>query len=364
MNGEMLFQRFSLTLMVTRNCTLRCDYCYAGRKGCSRLSEEFGRRAIDRALASMADGAALDLSFFGGEPLLEPERIELLIDHAETHARPRRVRVSPGLTTNGTLWQGAAWRLMTRPGMRVAVSHDGIPELHDRHRPFADGRASSGVVLRTLRALAEAGVRPRVVSVVRPDTVGCLAAGIEFLHESCGARRFDPTLDLWTRWTAGDVVRLEEAVERLAEFWRGHLPESSISWLDEKAARLMGVPCGPTARCGFGRGELAVATSGRLYPCERLIGEDEAESPARLPGHVCDTGRFPVFLPPPVERPEACERCRVASLCDVSCRCSNYLRTGDAGRPDGLLCRWNRACIRAVGRVLAAAPAPSPVHAA
>lgn len=353
MDGDGRYQRFSLVLMVTRNCTLRCDYCYVGSKSCRRLPEEFGTKAIDRALGSVGDGGTMELSFFGGEPLLEPELIELLIDHAEDRGRGRGIAVRPGLTTNGTLWQGGAWRLMTRPGMHVAVSHDGIPEIHDRHRPFADGRASSNAVLRTLSALTEAGVRPRVVSVVRPDSVGCLAAGIEFLHESCGARRFDPSLDLWARWTREDVTRLEAEVERLADFWRGHLPEASITWLDEKAARLMGAPCGGTARCGFGRGEIAVATSGRLYPCERLIGEDEPENPMRLKGHVCEGERFEGFEPGPVETPPACVRCRVSMLCDVTCRCSNYVRTGDASRPDGLLCRLNRACIRAAGRVLA-----------
>lgn len=363
MDGDGLFQRFSLVLMVTRNCTLRCDYCYAGRKSCERMPEEFGRRGIERALASMANGGTLELSFFGGEPLLEAELIELLIDHAETLARGRGIEVRPGLTTNGTLWQGAAWRLMTRPGMRVMLSHDGIPEVHDRHRRFADGRPSSAVALRTLRALTEAGVEPGVVSVVRPDTVGTLAAGIAFLHENCGARRFSPTLDLWTRWTRDDVTRLEAEVERVAELWREHLPAMSVSWLDEKAARLMGVPCGATARCGFGRGEVAVATSGRLYPCERLIGEDEPGNAMRLPGHVCEGTRFEGRDPAPVAKPPACGRCRVSMLCDVSCRCSNYIRTGDTGQPDGLLCRLNRACIRAAGRVLSA-ESPRPVAVA
>ena len=120
--------------------------------------------------------------------------------------------------------------------------------------------------------------------VVRPDSAALLPAGIRWLWER-GVRRFDPSLDVWASWDRAGLESLEAGLIRAADFWRQHLPEIGVSWFDEKAAHLLGLPIEASPRCGFGDGELAMAPSGNLYPCERLIGED-IPHPLRLPGHA------------------------------------------------------------------------------
>ncbi len=375
--------RFGLVLMVTHACNLRCSYCYVGAKRDDPMPAEVGRAAIERALASIAPGGAaapggtLDLGFFGGEPLLEAALVNGLIDYARDRARPRGITVSAGLTTNGTVATADAWSLICRPDVSLALSHDGLPEVHNRHRRFADGTSSSARVLRTMERLAEAGKDFRVVMVVRPDNVRLLSAGMLFL-QAVGVRCLEPSLDLWTRWSADDVRALEAAVADCAQVWRDGLPGLSVSWFDGKAARLAGLAMPETTRCAFGDGEVAVAPSGRLYPCERLIGEDAEENPVRLAGDVFDGADF---LEARRARGRAAERgqeggersalrcvergvcaalqprsgcaeCAIRGMCETDCRCSNYVRTGDVSLPDGLLCALNRACVRETAAVL------------
>ena len=128
--------------------------------------------------------------------------------------------------------------------------------------------------------------------VVQPGTVESLPDGIAFLYSQHRVRQFDPSLDLWTTWTRADGERLEDAIRRAADFWAERLPECSVSWFDEKAARSAGVPMNQTARCGFGHVEIAVTPAGNLCPCERLVGGDEPNNPMRLPGHVDDGDDF------------------------------------------------------------------------
>ena len=71
-----------LTLFVDHQCNLRCTYCYNGDKFSRRMSIEVVRDAIRLALGSARDG--LDVSFFGGEPLLHPAFL------AEADAVPRQ----------------------------------------------------------------------------------------------------------------------------------------------------------------------------------------------------------------------------------------------------------------------------------
>jgi uncharacterized protein len=340
--------------MVNHACNLRCTYCYTGAKFSRAMSAEVGWRAIERAVASLEDGGSLELGFFGGEPLLEAELIEDMIAHAVESSAGRGIEVGLSLTTNGTVTTPAAWRVMTRAGLELAVSFDGRPAEHDRHRLTVHGAGSSGMVLETLKRLIGAGCSPTVVTVVRPDTVEHLADGLEFLR-GLGVRRVEPSLDLWAAWTREDVGRLVESVSRCAEVWRAGLPDFSVSWFDEKAAHLAGVDLGASARCGFGAGEVAVAPSGNLYPCERLIGEDQSGHPMRLPGHALDGEDFLELGSWPGRRDEGCDACALSSMCSTACRCSNYVRTGDVRRPDGLLCAWNQACVDETARMMTAA---------
>jgi uncharacterized protein len=258
------------------------------------------------------------------------------------------------LTTNGTIAEGAAWDILTMPEMEIHVSHDGLPEIHDLHRRDAGGRGTSATVLANLGRLLDIREDVGVVMVVRPDGVGSLAEGIRFLR-SRGVRHVVPSLDLWTAWNSEDAARLETDLGRCADLWREGLPECSIGWFDEKAGAIAGWQSEPSARCAFGDGELAVAPSGNLYPCERLIGEDAPENPMRLPGHASEGEVFSP-LPAPGRAEENCGTCDIRGQCGTTCRCANYVRTGDIRRPDGLLCLLDRTCYRETARILGNLP--------
>jgi uncharacterized protein len=141
--------------------------------------------------------------------------------------------------------------------------------------------------------------------------------------------------------------------------WRSWLPDFSLSWFDAKLGQLAHLPMSEeSTRCGFGGTEIAVAPSGRLYPCERLIGEDRPDHPLRLPGQAMEGHDFLEFAPAAFEPYTPCAQCLLTASCDTTCRCSNFVRTGDINRPDGLLCLLNQATAQAIAHLLEeAAPA-------
>jgi uncharacterized protein len=340
---------FHLVLMVTHACNMRCDYCYAGAKSLRSMTRDTGRSAIDRALCSIRQNGILELSFFGGEPLLEADLIEDLIEYAKRSAISYGVQLRLGLTTNGTVATPSAWNLMMRADLDVCISHDGLPQVHDRHRR-AGNNGSSHIVTNTIGQLIEAGKDVRAVMVVRPDSSPYLPQGIEWIHKQA-VKQIDLTLDVWAQWNRSDIAQLEIALGKAADIWITGLPAHSINWFDEKAAHLMAVPMEATARCRFGDGQIAVAPSGNLYPCERLIADDGAQNIMRLPGHISDCRDF-CFQSPPRKSAAPCSECAIQSQCNTMCRCNNYIRTGAIDRPDALLCLLDRVCYRETARVL------------
>ena len=343
---------FGLTLVVNHACNLRCSYCYTGEKIRRPMSSELARKSIDRAIHSICREGTLELGFFGGEPLIEAELVLDLVRYARTAAEDQGVRLSLSMTTNGTIESPAAWSVMTLPELELAISHDGLPGVHDAQRVTIDGLPSSLRVQNTMARLIDVGKEFRVVMVVRPGNVDSLPDGMEFLS-TLGVRRFDPSLNLWTQWNQADGERLKNAVRHAADFWGERLPECSVSWFDEKAARASGIPVAESARCGFGHGEIAVTPAGNLFPCERLVGADEPKNPMRLAGNAFDGDDFLSLTSLPDMWSSDCAPCGLRSLCSTKiCRCSNYIRTGDVNQPDALLCLLDQACYQETIRVL------------
>lgn len=340
------YPAFGLSLVVNHACNLRCTYCYTGSKFAAPMPRPVGDRAIRRALASVAEGGRLALSFFGGEPLLEAESILHWMETARRAAQTSGKTVRFSLTTNGTIATPAARQVMRSPDLDLAVSSDGTREVHDLHRRNRYGARTAASVESILADLVRDGTAFTVVTVVRPDTLDRLPEGLAHLR-SLGAARFSLSLDLWTNWSADDLSRLEKTVDTLADLWRSWLPHAGIDWFDTRVAALARlVSPAPSTRCGFGEGEVAVAPSGRLYPCERLVGEDQPSNPLRLPGVLDDYLDFLDLRSPCAAGDDP------AAAPEGPCRCSNYVRTGSTLATDILLRGLDQAANRAVGRII------------
>ncbi len=344
----MHFPQFKLVLVLTHRCNLACSYCYAGQDqgGIRTLSCETASRAVINALNSLAPGGTLNISFFGGEPLLEAARLAEIRRDAEREAARRHLAVTFQITTNGTIGTPEAWSLLLDDGISIAVSLDGSQAAHDRHRIDRFGGGSHARALGTIQRLIAAGRDVSAIMVVRPDTLELLPAGIRQMQAQ-GIPFILPMLDLWAKWTPADIESLERLIPELAAIWIQGLPTSSISWFDDKLHSLSGAAVGCQSRCGFGHGELAVTPSGHLYPCERLVGQDEAGNPWRIPGELATLEDFLNLPFPHHDHCPTCAGCGAAPACRTDCKCANIIRTGNPAEPDALLCRFEQALMLA-----------------
>lgn len=115
-----------LTLCLTHDCTLRCRYCYAGRKYAHAMSRETAERGMDIGLAeAVRTERGLDLSFFGGEPLLERDLLQHCCNYLKQQAAEQGVRVRFGITTNGTLLTRKRLEWLAEQDFLVGLSVDG-----------------------------------------------------------------------------------------------------------------------------------------------------------------------------------------------------------------------------------------------
>ncbi len=86
-----------LTLQVTQQCNLRCEYCaYSGiydnrTHSNKRMSFETAKKSIDFFLDHSRDSESIAFGFYGGEPLLEASLIEKCIDYINKNVEGKEV---------------------------------------------------------------------------------------------------------------------------------------------------------------------------------------------------------------------------------------------------------------------------------
>lgn len=96
-----------LVLQVTQGCNLRCGYCvYSGKyynrtHSSKRMTKERAFQAVDFFVNHAADRDYLIIGFYGGEPLLEFQLIQDVIQYTEENHSGKKFHFN--MTTNATL---------------------------------------------------------------------------------------------------------------------------------------------------------------------------------------------------------------------------------------------------------------------
>lgn len=354
-----------LTLVLTHACNLGCAYCFAGAKSARAMTFDTGRRALELGLDAARDGL-LDLSFLGGEPLAEWDLLLRLADEAASLARARGVRLRLAVTTNGTLLTDERARALAERGFAVAVSIDGVPAAQDLARPDLGGRPSSARVERGLAAAVAHVRRLTTILVVDPRTVGWLADGVRHVVAQ-GARRVHLNPNWSAAWKAADLETWQAAYEEIARAWAAWHRAGAPVWVSTIDPRVEQRVLGLPARgCGFGDGELAVAPSGRVYACGRVVGEDRPDAGnqgARAPLGSVDAGVACGGCSATTRaEPEECLGCAHRDRCNRGCGCAAVECGAAPGEPPALLCWHERVSIPLADRAAAslfAAQTPS-----
>jgi len=336
-----------VTLVLTHRCNLACSYCYAGDHHAAQMDAKTTDRALDLLYAGGADRA--QLSFFGGEPFLAFAAMRRAVAGARERAAGRPLLLQ--CTTNGAALTAEHVGFVVENGMRVTVSIDGVREAHDLNRPRAGGQSSFDAVERGLRMLVEAGAKPEAMMVMTPATARWVAESVAWLWDA-GVERVRANLDLRADWDEHrEVLQRQlvavgrELLARRLELRRRvrEIPAALVETLPIVEFEPFVARGGGGSACAPARRQVVVGTTGNLYPCAPMVGEDRDAGPeaALRIGHLSDGAE--AIAP----------RCDDGCGSGGTCACAAYLETGDptTGGENGL---WFARVCREIGAAVVA----------
>lgn len=254
----------NLLLFLSDRCNMSCDYCFLDLNGPSPvvLSPAAARRACADHLRRR--GPAASFTFLGGEPLAH---YPLLFSVAEFIQTESAGKASMRLVTNGTLLTAARQRELKALGVRVTVSLDGPPSVHDRHRALRAGGPSA--LAKSLAALEHCDLAELSANMVLcADTAGRLLSGIEFLR-AFGLRRISFHADATGAWDDAGLTALRGALAGLEEYLR-IVPPGALELTH------LGTYAGASLSAEHCDGDLVLGADGRYYPCDGLFARPYA----------------------------------------------------------------------------------------
>jgi uncharacterized protein len=336
------------TLVLTHDCNLGCSYCYTGRKFRKVMSDEIAERGLQFAFSDVREGGRVQLSYFGGEPTLEWDKLVAYAKRAREIGKERGVQVRQSVTTNGTLLTKDKVAILAELDIYVGLSIDGTRVAHEVNRPTMNGKSSYEDVLRGLDLLLAQGKAFETISVVTPSSVPEFGASVTDLF-SRGVPRVsinpcyeaiwgDDHLEIWEKGFL-------DALATVAHWLRSGRVVS-FGPFDGKVIARIKKGLGPEDACSLGERFAAIAPSGNLYPCERLVVEDEDGK--FVIGHV-DRGIDPVKvrgirgeMPEYHATNDECGSCEEKHRCSAFCACANLAETGSVGVAGGVQCWFER----------------------
>jgi uncharacterized protein len=315
-------------VILTDLCNLSCSYCRGKPFPLSEPGEPDPEIDEDLPLELAYDPSLLyrflekdpdaSLIFYGGEPLLRPDLVREMVEHAPA----KRFLVQ----TNGILLDRIPRNVVNRLDT-ILVSIDGPRDVTDRGR----GEGTYSRVLTNVQSIVSGGYRGEIIARMTVTEETDIAGAVRFLSEN-GDFSFPSIhwqLDAELACDSGGRTFASWAdsvynpgIRTLIRDWVGRMEADGTvprwyPFIDPMEDLLTGRES--PLRCGAGHANLTIMTDGSIGPCPCMVGMREFYL-----GHIGDAD--PKTLSIERETGMLCPGCPIRTFCGGRCLYARILR--------------------------------------
>lgn len=330
----------AVTMHMTERCNLMCKYCFSkDERNLNRLDEKTALEFC-KWYAGQAIEGEYEVTFFGGEPFLEPDLIEYIADNL-TRLAPPKVKFVFGATSNGTLIRPEFEGMLKTYKIGVLMSTDGGQYSHDLYRTYPNGKGSFTDFIKGLETVKRTQKRTSARLTFTPETVDLLFENHKTLFLTHGFDTINAAPVTEMHWEKSALNKFENELIDIADFllsqWdAGKLYHAGI--VEKGIKELMGKYTDWNKRfpCGAGRNMAGVGVDGKIYPCHRFVGMNDFEigdirkgiipekrsiffEGLNINGNRCKEG--------------GCNNCEFERICNSDCYTVNLVTTNSLKEP-------------------------------
>lgn len=183
----------NLIINPTEKCNFRCKYCYESFEN-GIMSRETQEEIINFVRHNINKYSGLQISWFGGEPLLAVDVIKYMSECLIDICKKNRKSYKAGITTNGYLLNMKTFEmLLSIRVLNYQITLDGFKEVHDKQRVDINGKPTFEVVYNNLLEIKQKKRQDFIVNIrinFSQDSFDNIENVFETLSFAEGDRRF------------------------------------------------------------------------------------------------------------------------------------------------------------------------------
>lgn len=139
-----------LIILPTMQCNFRCKYCYESFNGVN-MTDEVMESIISFIKKEIIGKSAIQISWFGGEPLLVPEKIKTMMKEVIKVANYYKIKIFSDITTNAYLLSLEVFKdLLAVRVNNFQITIDGTKNNHDNNRCLINGEGTYSKIISNL----------------------------------------------------------------------------------------------------------------------------------------------------------------------------------------------------------------------
>ena len=360
---------YEVTFQVCDYCNLACTYCYQINKKHNSMKFEDAKKLIDKILdrdksivhyVDINNYAAIILDFIGGEPFLEVELMDKIVDYFKSQALVKCPRLLKNfrisISSNGLLYFNPKVQAFIEKhldNLSMNITLDGSKELHDKCRFTVDGQPTYDKVVSAIKDWFNRGRFMGSKVTLAPANIMCLNEAVRHMID-LGYDEIHGNCVFEKGWGLKDAKIYYNELKNLADYYLQDklYDKVYISFFDEEKFKPMDESnnenyCGGTGKC------LALSPNGKLYPCLRYMESSLGDSVE--PYVIGDVDNGIAFTCEQCNKVECLKKITRRSQCTDECYycpigqgcswCSgyNYQEFGTANKRATYICEMHKA---------------------
>jgi len=305
---------YSPSLCVTHKCNLSCVYCYQNNKSNVHMTFDTAKKCIDDIFKNIPNGTKLiEISFIGGEPLLEMDLIKAVYNYTTETYFDDRVRFFA--TTNGTTLtnEDKNWFRSRKNKFVLGLSLDGTPRTHNYNRSNSFNKID-------IPFFAETWPNQGPKMTISKYSLSTLADDIIFIHQQgfkyiFGVNFAEGDFD----WGNREELKIfSKQLRKLLDFYTENYDLTLNQMFGKHIELCASKSVDKNKTCGIGTNTAFYDVDGKKYPCSFVtpltFSKEELEDIKKV--DFCDCDSF-------IDK-ECANECYIFPVCS-SCAGANFL---------------------------------------
>ncbi|MDR3563495.1 MAG: radical SAM protein [Negativicutes bacterium] len=282
----------NVLLFITNQCNLKCEYCYV-QQDSQVMDLSLALKVID----NIDDGTVID--FFGGEPTLEIDMLQSIVDYAKDNGR----QIVFQLFTNGTRFDDKVKKLI-ESGVNPGVSFDGLGSdlrNHNEHTTFK--------ILENIKKLQKISPNIGVKCAITPQTVHYLSDNVRYCV-NLGLKKISHFVLREDVWDDTSLKVFQEQLQQLIPYYINNFDVVNLGYFNGLI-----IENKREASCWAGREGVAINFNGHLYPCQRFLTNGSPFIIGNVDHGITNT----IFKRYKIANLVGCPNCEIVNRCNNMC---------------------------------------------